>query len=223
MIQSQLRTIRVLIADDHLLLREGLQKLLKGFSEINIAGTAENGEELIHKTEQLEPDIIFADIQMPVMDGIAATRIIHQRFPATGVIALTMYDDDTQIIGMLEAGAKGYLQKNASKQELHDAIHSVYEGNNYYCRKTNSRLAELIAKSKFNPSRIPEVPQFSTRDLEVIRLICCEYSNKQIAAAMNLSVRTIEGRRDKIQEKMNVTSTAGLVVYAMRRGLYRPV
>jgi DNA-binding NarL/FixJ family response regulator len=222
MIQPRFRHIKVLIADDHPLLREGLQNLLVKYPEIEFQGAAENGEELVRLAEIHQPDIIFTDIAMPVMDGIKAARIISKRFPDTGIIALTMYQDDSSIIDMLEAGAKGYLQKNTNKAELLEAIHTVYDGTNYYCKRTTVQLAGLIAKSQFKPTRNKEEPEFSEKDIEVIRLICKEFSNKQIASELNLSVRTIEGRRDKIQEKMNVTSTAGLVVYAIRKGIYTP-
>lgn len=222
MIRHQLRTIKLLIADDHLLIREGLQNLLFKYPEIEIKGLAENGEELVQLAEAHKPDIIFTDISMPMMNGITATRIISKEFPDTGIIALTIYDDEVNIVDMLEAGAKGYVQKNAGKLELLEAVHTVYEGENYYCKRTTARLAGLIAQRQFNPARKNNDPIFSEKDIDVIRLICKGYSNKEIAAELNLSIRTIEGRREKILEKMNVNSTASLVVYAIRKGIYIP-
>jgi DNA-binding NarL/FixJ family response regulator len=222
MIKSHLKPIRVLIADDHALLRGGFQNLLHRYTEIEFVGEAENGRELVEMANQLKPDIVFTDINMPVMDGIQATRLIRASLPDTGIIGLTMYDEDHLIVDMLEAGARGYLVKNASRQEVIDAIHVVYEGSSYYCRNTSARLAQMIAASKFNPYRNQKSPGFSEREKEVIQLICSEYSNKEMAAKLGLSVRTIEGYREKIQEKMDVHSTAGIVVYAIQKGYYTP-
>lgn len=221
MIKPVYQHIRVLIADDQELIRAGFQTLLRRQPEIEFVGEAENGRELLELTASLKPDIIFMDIKMPLLDGIEATRILSGRQPEIGIIALTLYDDDNLIVDMLEAGAKGYLVKNAAKQEIIDAIHTVYEDGNYYCRHTNSKLAQLIAKSKFNPHKKNKQVEFTQREKEVIDLICREYSNKEIAAKMGLSVRTIEGYRERIQEKMEVRSTAGLVVYAMKKGLFK--
>lgn len=221
MIKPAYQHIRVIIADDQELIRAGFQTLLRRQPEIEFVGEAENGRELLELADRLKPDIIFMDIKMPIMDGIEATRILSGRQPETGVIALTLYDDDNLIVDMLEAGAKGYLVKNAAKQEIIDAIHTVYEAGNYYCRHTNSKLAQLIAKSKFNPHKKNKAVEFTPREKEVIDLICREFSNKEIAANMGLSVRTIEGYRERIQEKMEVRSTAGLVVYAIKKGLFK--
>jgi DNA-binding NarL/FixJ family response regulator len=221
MIKPAYQHIRVLIADDQELIRAGFQTLLRRQPEIEFVGEAENGRELLELAATLKPDIIFMDIKMPLLDGIEATRILSGRQPETGIIALTLYDDDNLIVDMLEAGAKGYLVKNAAKQEIIDAIHTVYESGNYYCRHTNSKLTQLIAKSKFNPHKKNKTVEFTQREKEVIDLICREFSNKEIAAKMGLSVRTIEGYRERIQEKMEVHSTAGLVVYAIKKGLFK--
>ena len=219
---TQYHTIRVLIADDHALLREGFRVMLSKHTEIEFAGEAENGRELIKLTELLKPDIVFTDIQMPVMDGVEATRILSARCPDTKVIALTIHDQDNLIVDMLEAGARGYLLKNTPKQDIVDAIHSVYQNETYYCRHTSSKLAKMIATSKFNPRKKKELHHFSEREKEVIRLICREFSNKEIASQLGLSVRTIEGYRENIQEKMEVHSTAGMVVFAIRKGIFLP-
>jgi len=220
MIQPGLRTIRILIADDHLMLREGFRNLLRRDTEIEFVGEAENGKELLGLTDQLHPDIIFTDISMPVMDGIEATRFITRKHPEIKIIALTNYDEDHLIVDMLEAGAMGYIMKTAQKKEITEAIHAVYDNRTYYCRQTSAKLTKLIALSRFNPHKKSR-PEFSEREKDVIQLICQEYSNKEIATLLNLSVRTVEGYREKIQEKMNVHSTAGMVVYAIKKGLYK--
>jgi DNA-binding NarL/FixJ family response regulator len=218
---AQLNTIRILIADDHAMLREGFCNMLRRDSGIEFAGEAENGKELVTLTALLKPDIVFIDVHMPVMDGIEAARIITRDHPDTGIIALTSFDEEHLIIDMLEAGASGYLLKNADRDEILRATYSVYERNTYYCRQTSTKLAGMIASSKFNPYR-KDRTLFTDREKAIIRYICREFSNKEIAAALNLSIRTIEGYREKIQEKMGVHSTAGLVVFAIKKGFFKP-
>jgi len=222
MIRQDLKTIRVLIADDHILLREGFRTLLRSNPEIEIVGAAENGKELVELTRSLKPDVICTDIKMPVMDGVHATRAINREFPNIGIIALTIYDDEHLIVDMMEAGAKGYLIKNAAKIEVLEAIHNVYDGLSYYCKHTSAKLTKMIATSKFNPYKKSETLEFTERERAIIRLICQENSNKEIATILNLSIRTIEGYREKIQEKMGVRSTPGMIIYAVKKGLYIP-
>jgi two-component system response regulator NreC len=158
---------------------------------------------------------------MPVMDGIEATRRLTQSFPAVNIIALSMFDQDNLIIDMLEAGAKGYLLKNADKSEIIDAINSVYKNVPYYCRSTSVKLARMIGQSKFNPYKKIEKPSFSEKEIKIIQFICQEFTNKEIGKELYLSDRTVEGYRVKILGKMNVKSTAGIVIYAIKNGIYK--
>lgn len=212
--------INILIADDHELFRDGFRVMIKKFPEINIAGEAENGEQLLELVEQLKPDVILTDIKMPKVDGIAATRLLTSRQQSANIIALSMFDEENLIIDMLEAGAKGYLLKNAHKDEIIQAIKTVHSGKTYYCNHTSTRLMEMIAKSRFFPARLKEKPSFTPRETAIIQLICEQLSNKEIAERLQLSIRTIEGHREKIQEKMDVRNTAGIVVYAIKEGIY---
>ena len=214
-------TIRVIIADDHEIFREGFNSMLKKQKEIELIGEAEDGKELLELAEALQPDVIVTDIKMPSVDGIEATRTLAEKNPDVRVIALTMFDDDDLIIDMLEAGAKGYLIKNAHKDEIMEAIKTVYNEEPYYCNHTTLKLAQLIAKSKFNPHKKNVRPHFTPKETEVIIWVCRGLSNKEIAAQLELSVRTIEGHREKIHEKMDVNNTAGIVVYAIRHGIYK--
>lgn len=213
--------IRVLLADDHEVYRDGFNVMLKKNADIELIGEAENGQELIEMTGQLKPDVVITDIKMPVMDGVDATRALAEKYPHIGVIAISMYDDDNLIVDMLEAGAKGYLLKNAYKDEIFEAIKTVHEQKTYYCHHTSAKLAKMIAKSNFNPyKKIPKI-EFSEKETEIIRLICQEFSNKDIAGRLFLSVRTIEGYRDAILKKMDVRNTAGIVVYAIKNGIFK--
>ncbi len=214
--------IRIIVADDHELIRDGFHTMLKKEEDIELVGEATDGIELIELVEKLKPDVIITDIKMPRMDGIQAVREIVKRFPDTGIIALTLYDEDNLIVDMLEAGARGYLAKTSSKEDLLEAIYSVHKKHSYYCNHTNARVLSLIAKNIYNPNKKPKPPEFNDRELEIIRLICAEKTSKEIATIMGLSKRTVEGYRDKIQAKMEVKNLAGIVVYAVRKGLFDP-
>jgi two-component system, NarL family, response regulator NreC len=212
--------IRVLLADDHEIFREGFDTLLKKQPGIELAGEATNGIELVRLAESLKPDVVLTDIQMPGMDGIAATRLLQERVPHIPVIALTMFDDDHLIVEMLEAGARGYLLKNSPKAEVFQAIHAAHRQETYYCHQTSRKLARMIADSRMRTPRPAPGVDFSEREKEVIRLVCRQFSSKEIAAQLNLSVRTIEGHREKIQEKMKARNTAGIVIFAIRSGIF---
>ncbi len=213
--------IRILLADDHEIFRDGFQVMLKKQENIKLIGDAANGRELVDMVMQLQPDVVITDIKMPELDGVAATRIITGKYPGIQVIGLTMFDDDNLIIDMLEAGAKGYLLKSAHKKEIIDAIQTVYNKEVYYCKNTSANLMRLIAQSRYNPYKQEPKPVFTEKELEVIRMICQQASNKEIAAHLNLSIRTIEGYRDRIQERINARNMVGIVVYAIREGIYK--
>ena len=213
--------ISILIADDHEIFRDGFRTMVKKFPELKLIGEAENGRDLVTLAQQLNPDVILTDIKMPKMDGVEATRELVGNKPGINIIALSMFDEDNLIIDMLEAGAKGYLLKNANKEEIIQAIRAVNNDKNYYCKNTSEKLLQLIAKSKFNPYKKLVKPHFSEKEITVIGLVCDQYSNKEIAEKLNLSIRTIEGYRERIEEKMEVHNTAGIVVYAIKNGIYK--
>jgi len=215
-------SIRVVLADDHEIFRDGLRLMLQKHPEIELLAEAEDGRELIEHIKRLNPDLVITDIKMPRMDGVAATRHIVEHYPNIGIIALSMFDEDDLIIDMLEAGARGYLLKNADKNEMLDAIKSVYSGQAYYCRQTSGKLAQMVARSKFNPYRHQVKPIFNDREKEMIKYICEGLTNKEIAAKVFMSVRTVEGLRMKMLEKMDAHNTAGIIIYAIKNNLYTP-
>jgi two-component system, NarL family, response regulator NreC len=208
--------IRLAIADDHEIFRDGLALMLSKQQDITLVGQADNGKELVELVAKLQPDVVMTDIKMPGMDGIEATKLLMQRNPELKIIALSMFDEENLIVDMLEAGAKGYLLKNADKQEILDAINNVYEDKTYYCRHTSARLASMIVKSKFNPYKKAEPASFNDREKEIIRMICQQCTTQEIGEKLFLSKRTVEGYRTKILEKMNVKNTAGVVIFALR-------
>lgn len=219
--ENNTNPIKLVIADDHEMLREGLRTLLKKQPGILLLGEAENGLELLSLCEKLRPDVVITDIQMPRMNGIEATRELHAKMPEISVIAYTMFDEENSIVDILDAGAAGYINKAAGKEEILEAIQSVQEFNMYYCKRTSRRLTGLIASSKIKHNRKPLDHNFNDRELAVIRMICEEKSSKEIAIALRLSSRTIDGYREMIQQKMRVKNTAGIVVNAIRTGLYK--
>ena len=218
---SSYSPIRLVIADDHEIFREGLESLFNKQKEIELAGEAINGKQLLEQAERLLPDVILTDIKMPVIDGIEATKILTEKFPQIGIIALSMFEDENLIVEMLEAGAKGYLIKNANKHEIIAAINAVYNQESYFCNHTTMKLAKLIGKSRFNPFKEPIKPGFTEKEREMIKLICQEFSNKEIAITLHQSPRTIEGYREKILEKTKAKNTAGIVIYAIKNGIYK--
>jgi DNA-binding NarL/FixJ family response regulator len=212
--------LKVLLADDHEIYLDGLQAMLQKQPDIEVVGLASNGVECIRLAEDLQPDIILTDIMMPVMDGITSAKYLTEHHPRMNIIALSMFDQDNLIIDMLEAGAKGYLLKNAHKSEIMEAIHSVYKNIPYYCRSTTTRLARLIGQSRYNPKQFKEFISFSDREKEIIRLICEEKTTKEIAELLFMGSRTVEGYRIKILEKMQVHGVAGIVIYAIKHRLF---
>lgn len=217
-----MKNIRTIIADDHEIFLDGLKLMLQKQPGITIVGEASNGIELVEMVKNTEVDIVLTDIGMPKMDGIEATLKISAIKPNVGIIGLSMHDEENIVIDLLEAGARGYLLKNADKQEIIDAINTVYEQEPYYCKSISAKMIKKIARSRFNPYQTLPKPEFSDREKEIIGLICRELTNKEMAEHLLLSTRTIEGYRFRILEKMQVKNTVGLVVYAMRNKLYLP-
>lgn len=213
--------IKVVLADDHEIFRDGFNVMLKKQEDIELVGEAANGEELIEQVQKLKPDVVITDIKMPLLDGIEATRILTARWPDLGIIALSMSDEENLIMDMLEAGAKGYLIKNAHKNEIFDAIKCVYRNEVYYCNQTSGKLIKMLANSNHAPYKKEIKPTFTKKEIEIIQLICTESSNKEIANKLDLSVRTIEACRERIQEKTGAKNMVGIVVYAIRNGIYK--
>jgi DNA-binding NarL/FixJ family response regulator len=212
--------IQLLIADDHEVYRDGLKHLVGKSPGLEVIGEAANGKELIGMCRQKLPDVILTDIMMPIMDGIEATAAITKEFPTVRVIALSMFNQDNLIVDMLNAGAMGYLIKNAHKTEIVDAIHSVYRYNPYYCKSTSMKLARLIGGSQFGPKAKDKI-FFSQKEKDIIRLICEEKTSKEIGDELHLSMRTVEEYRQRIKDKMDVKGTTGIVIYAIKNDLFK--
>ena len=213
------KNICLVIADDHEIFLDGLALMLNKQENMTVLGMAGNGRELVQLVAEKKPDMVLTDIKMPYLDGIGACRLMLQQDPQLKIIALSMFEEEDLIVEMLEAGAKGYLLKNADKREILDAILTVSEGNIFYCKHTSARLASLIVKSKFDPQRKKFGDIFTERERQIIRLICQQNTAQEIGEQLFLSKRTVEGYRTRILEKMDVKNTAGVVVFALKHNL----
>jgi two-component system response regulator NreC len=214
-------SISLVIADDHEIFRDGLALMLSKQEGLILAGQAGNGRELVELVEKTSPDLVITDIKMPLMDGIDATRLLLKIKPDLKIIALSMFDEDNLIVEMLEAGAKGYLLKNADKKEVLEAITTVNDDNIFYCKHTSTILATMIVKSRFDQRRKKNEVVFTDREKEIIVLICKQLTAQQMGDQLFLSKRTVEGYRTKIMEKMDAKNTAGVVIFALKNNLIK--
>ena len=213
--------ISLVIADDHEIFRDGLALMLSKQEAVTLVGQAGDGDQLLQVVDETRPDMVLTDIKMPRLDGIAAAKLILKRYPATRIIALSMFEEEDLIVEMLEAGAKGYLLKNADKREILEAILTVNEGNIFYCKHTTAHLASLIVKSKFDSHKKNAGPLFTDRERDIIRLICRQHTAQEIGEMLFLSKRTVEGYRTRILEKMEAKNTAGVVIFALKHSIIK--
>lgn len=206
---------RILLADDHQMVREGLRSLLEKESDIEIVGEAEEGRQAVHLVRKLQPDVVVMDITMPNLNGVEATRQIATEFPQIKVIALSMHFSRIFVLNMLKAGALGYILKGDSSEELIEGIHTVSEGGAYFSPKAAKTVTEVLAK----PLPNSPIDVLTPREREVFQLICEGKNTKQMALELHVSTKTIEAGRRKIMEKLNTHSIPGLVIIAIENGV----
>ena len=210
-------TVRILIADDHGVLRAGLRALLHGAADMQVVAEAGNGEEALVVAGRVRPDIVLLDISMPGLDGIEATRRLKQIVPDTQVLIMTMHEDTGLLREALRAGASGYIIKRAVESELIIAIQAVSRGELYVHPALTRGLFQALAPD--SPPK--EAEALTPREVDVLRLIAEGYTNRQIAEALTLSVRTVESHRASIMDKLGLHSRAELAKHAAERGLLR--
>ncbi len=210
--------IDILIADDHRVFREGLHSLLSNIPDIRVVGEAANGREVIAFLDKEQPDIILMDIAMGDSSGIETTRQVKKHYPEVKVLVLSMHSDSQYIVKMLEAGASGYLLKDAGSADMITAIRTVYAGDTYYSRQVSDTLIEHLTRGSKQKPKSTGVP-LTKRELQVLRLIAEEYSNPEIAERLFISIRTVDTHRRNLLEKLGAKNTAGLVKHAIRLGL----
>ncbi len=212
------KPIRIVIADDHALVREGTRQILEDHPGLVVAGEAQDGEEAVAMVSRLQPDVVLMDIAMPKLNGIEATRLIKKESPATSVLILTAYDDDQYIFALLDAGAAGYLLKNVRGEELAQAVRAVAEGESVL----HPTIASKVFKRYTSPGRAPaqeEVDRLSDRESEVLAMAARGLSNKMIARELSLSDRTVQVHLSNIFGKLGVASRTEAVITALQRGL----
>jgi DNA-binding NarL/FixJ family response regulator len=208
--------IKVLIADDHQLFREGMVNLLSNVEDIEVIGQAKDGKETIERARQLKPDVILIDIGMPLMNGIDATRILKKEYPSIKVIAVSMHSDRQFVKGILEAGADGYLLKNCTYRQLIDAVHSVVSGKKYL----SDEITGMIIQGYLEPSDYDKEgnEELSEREIEILKLYAEGKSTREISEKLFISVKTVGTHKQHIFDKLNLNSNADLVKYALKRG-----
>jgi DNA-binding NarL/FixJ family response regulator len=215
-----MKPIKTLLADDHTIVREGLRALLAADSAIEVIGEAHNGREAVELTKALKPDVVVMDIAMPLLNGLEATRQILAAMPHTKVLILSAHSDDAYIDRVISVGAVGFLIKQTSAQILAKAIHEVMAGNAFYSPQVSKRLRDHYQKpDKIGGLMIKKATGLTSRELEVIQLVAEGHANKQVAAGLNISIKTVEKHRQHLMDKLNIHDTAGLTRYAIAQGI----
>lgn len=213
--------IKILLVDDHKIIRDGIGALLQNETRFEIVGEAENGMIALELTEKLRPDIIIMDVNMPVMDGIAATKIITEKFPFAKVLVLTMTSEQEHIKSMIEAGAGGYILKNSGQEELISAIDVVLSGRNYFSNEVKDAIMQNMVQKKSKNEKIAGEPiPLTRREKDVLNLIVQEYTNFEIGEKLFISARTVDAHRRNLLEKTGARNTAGLVKFAIENKLF---
>ena len=208
--------IKILVVDDHAIMRDGIRALLGLHDDIEIVGEASEGNEAIEKAQELMPDVLIMDIAMPGMDGLEATRRMRKKSPKIKVLVLTQYDNKEYILSVIKAGAAGYVPKRALGSELVSAIRAVHQGDSFlYPSAAAALIEDYLQQAK------EEEPynQLTAREREILKLIAEGHTSREIADMFFLSLKTVLGHRSKIMEKLNLHNQTEVVKYAMRKGL----
>jgi DNA-binding NarL/FixJ family response regulator len=208
------KKFRILLADDHSVVRQGFRLILENQSDMEVVGEASNGREAVTVAEALQPDVVIMDVTMPELNGIEATRRIGELSPRTRVLALSMHKDSVYVREILRAGAKGYLLKDAAGNDLLAAVRAVARGEAYLSPAVSDAVLTDYRKHVTNP-----IDLLTSREREVLQMIAEGKTNKEIANSLQLSVYTVEAHRGRIMEKLNLHSTGELVRFALRNGL----
>ena len=215
-----MKPIRVLLVEDHKVVREGLRALLAVEDDIEVAGEVQDGREAVRLIEKLLPDVVVMDIAMPLLNGVEATRQILKLVPDTRVLILSAHSDDEYVLQVIEAGAAGYLLKQTAANTLVMAIREAHRGGTYFSRSISKRLGELRERSmgRGNKPRKGAV-SLTSREREVLQLIAEGMGNKQTAAELGISIKTVEKHRQHLMSKLGIHDTAGLTRYAISAGI----
>lgn len=212
--------IRILLADDHAVLRSGLRALLERHEDIAVVGEATDGRELVQMAVKLEPDVVITDIGMPNLNGTEATAQITSKHPNVKVIMLSMHSDEAYVLRALKAGARGYLLKESSSEaDLITALRAVHSGKAYFSPAISALLVEDYVRQLRDKDEVDSYELLSPREREILQLIAEGKSNKDVANLLNLSLYTVETHRGNILQKLNLHSVPELILYAVRKGV----
>lgn len=211
--------IRIVVADDHTIVREGVRILLEAQPDIEVVGEAADGQEAVSRVRELQPDVVLVDIAMPVLNGLEATRIIKSEFPQIHVIGLTMYESDEYFFQLLNAGASGYVLKKAASADLLAAIRAVHAGDVFLYPSVARRLvSDYLTRVKSGEEKT-RYDGLTAREHEVLKLIAEGHTNQAIADKLIISPSTVQTHRTRIMQRLNLHSRAELIQYARRKGL----
>jgi DNA-binding NarL/FixJ family response regulator len=213
--------LRILLADDHTVVRQGLRKVLEERPEWEVVAEAGDGREAVRRAEELEPDVAILDITMPLLNGVEATRQIVRRSPGTRVLVLTMHSDEAYVNQILQAGATGYLLKESADVDLVQAVSAVSQGKSFFSPAIARVMLDDYVRQLADKGITDRYESLSEREREIFQLIAEGKANKEIAAILSISPSTVETHRARIMEKLDLHSAAEIVLYAVRKGVIR--
>jgi DNA-binding NarL/FixJ family response regulator len=211
--------IRILLADDHAIVRDGLRSLLEKQPDMTVSGEAADGREAVHFAEENSPDVVVMDIAMPNMNGIEATRRIVATRPATGVVILSMHQDESYVFRSLKAGARGYLLKDSLRSDVVEAIRLVAQGRSFLTRKVSRLMQEDYIRQMERRGVEDSYDLLTDREREILQLIAEGRTNKEVANVLNIGLTTVETHRTHILQKLGLHSVPELILYAVRKGI----
>lgn len=214
-----MKKISVLLVDDHTVVRQGLRALLTSEEDIEVVGEAENGRQAVVLARKTTPDVVVMDVAMPLLNGLEATKQILKLVPNAKVLVLTSYGDDECVQQLMQAGAVGYLIKQTAANDLLKAIREVQRGNAYFSPTIAKRLRDQCREAFTSGQSSRKAGELTSREAEVLQLIAEGFSNKQIAAELCISIKTVEKHRQQVMNKLNIHDVAGLTRYAISKGM----
>ena len=214
-----MRTLRILLADDHTVVRSGLRALLERQNNFEIVGEAQNGRETVSLCASLQPDVVVMDVGMPLLNGIEATKALLKQSPSTGVVILSMHSDESYVMRSLQAGARAYLLKDSAPSDLLSAIEAVSHGKSFFSSAIRHLLAEDYVRVLRQKGAVDSYELLTMREREILQLLAEGKTNKEVASSLNISLYTVETHRSNILEKLGIHSPAELILYAVRKGI----
>jgi two-component system response regulator NreC len=214
-----MKKLRILLADDHVVMRTGLRALLERQPNLEVVGESENGRETVELVTALRPDVVVMDVGMPILNGIEATKIIVTERPDTAVVVLSMHADESYVMRALKAGARAYLLKDSAAADLIGAIQAVSQYNSFFSPKVSRIMAEDYVRVLRQKGAVDSYDLLTGREREILQLLAEGKANKEVATALNISPYTVETHRSHILQKLSLHNSAELVLYAVRKGI----